>query len=809
MRVTIGMVLLAALALAGADDQKRISNPGFEQGAADGKIPEWGVFARDKEMFSASLVKDAAVGDSAVRIVHKGERDWALSNSLRTAVKAGQFFEIMCYMKRVSGKGSARLSVVGYAGEKLVNWSIGASANANKESWSLYRGVFEVPEWVDTIYLRYVGSGEIDLLVDEAQLLVRDKMEWPKGGPKVNGWARERRYEKMGRGVVALECDEGVYVGWRLLQEDQAQIGFDVYRELNGKRVKCNREPVVKTTDFIDRDGADLNAVYSVEPADGFKAPAGSASVVLASKDGESYIAIPISDREAKAHKLGIADLNGDGAYDYIIKHPGGNVDPWYKYWYKSPETYKIEARLANGELLWIKDLGWNIERGTWYSPLVVADLDGDGCAEVAAKIGPEKDMRDEEGKVQSGEEWVAVFNGLTGEEIARAPWPDRSEFDSYNLASRNQIAVAYLDGKTPCLITMRGTYGLMMVEAWMLENNKLKELWKFTNKELGGGPAWGQGAHSCLCADLDQDGRDEIILGSLALDDDGSILWTTGKGHPDAHYYGDIDPKHPGMEIAYIIETRQHQSGGLNLIDAKSGKFLWQLQEATRHVHSRGICSDIDVMHLGMEIYGADADEHKLTENRWLMAADGTIIRQGKDVNFKFGVPCAWWDADLQREILQGNKMFDYDGGPASAAINGSIMQVADVIGDWREEIICTVQGEVRIYTTRIPAMDRRLCLMQDNAYRMRVTMNTMGYEQTPTLSYLPAAESLNVNLTVIKEGGKEICRVVVQAAQDKGYQGEVKLQPPHGKKIEPKSLEVDLKPGEMLIKKYPVIAS
>ncbi|MDA3923549.1 MAG: hypothetical protein PF904_02485 [Kiritimatiellae bacterium] len=804
MRIIIGIYLLASVLSVHAEDVKRISNPGFEDPVVEGKIPEWGFFVREKGKFSSSQVKNAAVGDYAARLVHKADRDWAFINKLRTSVKGGQFFEVRCRMKRMSGGGSARLTVVGYSGKKLYNWSIGAtsSVKTEKDGWREYRGFVEVPESVDTIYLRYVGNGKIDVLVDDAQMIPREKMEWPKGGAQVNGWVKERRYEKMNRGVVALKCDEGVYVGWRLLEEDKAGTGFDVYRELDGNRVKCNKEPVVKTTDFIDREGADVKAVYSVETAEGFKGPAGSSSVVKAHKDKESYISVPISDKEAKAHKVGIADLDGDGIYDYVIKHPGGNVDPWIKYWYKSPETYKIEARLADGKMLWIKDLGWNIERGTWYSPIVVADLDGDGRAEVAAKIGPDKDMRDEEGKVQKGEEWVAVYNGMTGKEIARAPWPDRDEFGTYNHASRNQIAVAYLDGKTPCLITLRGTYGLMMAEAWMLEDGKLKELWKFSNNDLWG-PVLGQGAHSCLCVDVDLDGRDEIVLGSMTLDDDGSVLWSTGKGHPDAHYYGDIDPKHPGMEIAYVIETRQQKEGGLNVIDALTGKFLWQLQGATRHVHSRGICSDLDVMHLGMEVYGADADNHKLTEHRWLMAADGTIIREGTDVNYKFGVSCAWWDADLQRELIRGRAM-NYDGGNASGSIKGSFLQVADVIGDWREEVICTEKGEVRIYTTRIPAMDRRVCLMQDDPYRMRTVMNAMGYEQTPTLSYLPAARSLNVNLTVIKENDKEICRVVVQASLDKGYKGEVKLQPPMGRKIEQKTLAVDLKPGEMLVKKY-----
>ncbi len=805
MKAMAGLVMLAALAAAGADETERITNAGFEEPAADNSIAEWGFFAREKEKGSVTLTEDAASGRWAARIVNAGERDWALYNNCKTAVKPGQFFELQCRMKVLSGEKNGRLNVVGYAGKTLFDWSIGSTAAARSDGWQEYRGYVQIPPGVDTIYLRYTGQGATDLLVDDTQLTQHAKMEFPAGGPKVQGWAAERRYENMGRGVVALECEQGVYVGWRLLKADRSDAAFDVYRERDGVRVKCNPAPVVQTTDFVDGAGADLQAIYSVTPAAGFDGCSGSAAVVRASKDRESYLAVPISDQAAKAHKVGIADLNGDGAYDYIVKHPGGNVDPWHKYWEKSPETYKIEARLASGEMLWIKDLGWNIERGIWYSPIVVADLDGDGLAEVAAKIGPEQDMRDAEGKVQSGEEWVAVYNGLTGAEITRAPWPARESFDSYNHASRNQLAVAYLDGRTPCLITLRGTYGLMLAEAWMLEGGKLKSLWKFSNQELWG-QTWGQGAHSCLVADVDLDGRDELILGSMVLDDNGAVLWTTGKGHPDAHYYGEIDPARPGLEIAYVIESRQAREGGLHLVDALTGKFLWQLQHPTVHVHSRGICSDIDPMHLGVEIYGADADDHKVTEKRWLLAADGKMIRQGKDVDFSFGVPCAWWDADLQRELIRGRAL-DYDGGNASLAIKGSILQVADVIGDWREEVICTESGELRIYTSRIPARDRRVSLMQDDLYRMRVTMNTMGYEQTPTLSYLPAARSLNVNLTVITENSRKYCRAVIQAAQDKGYQGAVKLQPPIGIRIAEDSLQVDLRPGERLVRNFEII--
>ena len=61
----------------------------------------------------------------------------------------------------------------------------------------------------------------------------------------------------------------------------------------------------------------------------------------------------------------------------------------------------------------------------------------------------------------------------------------------------------------------------------------------------------------------------------------------------------------------------------------------------------------------------------------------------------------------------------------------------MADVLGDWREEIITTVPGELRIYATTIPASDRRVTLMDDPFYRGNVTHASMGYYQVPMTSY------------------------------------------------------------------------
>lgn len=771
-----------------------VANPGFETVDDKGGPAEWGWWTREPGAGRMELSDERHDGERSLRIIHTGEKDWCTTNSRRTPVKPGESYAITCWMKRAGDARGGSVQVVGNKGRELVSWSIGRTAEPRRAGWQRCKSWFTVPEGVDTVYVRVVGAGKSDFWVDDVQVVPEVEPPMPRG-PKVDGWAKTRPVEPMGRGALAVETAEGVYVNWRLLREDDPKIAFNVFRQKDGARVKLNATPITQTTDFLDTNGFDATVSYVVEPADGFKGASQTVSPIALQGRQTPYVRIPLAATNVTAQKIGVGDLDGDGQFDYVIKQPGGNVDPWHKYWYKSPETFKLEARRHDGTLLWIKDLGWNIERGMWYSPMIVCDVNGDGRAEVITKIGPDEDMRDAEGKVERGEEWMAVFDGLTGRELARVPWPPRDLFPSYNYASRNQIAVAYLDGRTPCLLALRGTYNLMLADAWQFKDGQLQRLWSYTNEELPG-RYQGQGAHNCLCADVDGDGRDEVILGSVTLDDDGAPLWTTGKGHPDAHYYGDIDPVRPGMEMAYIIETRQVKEGGIHLLDPTNGTILWQLQEPTRHVHGFGICSDIDPTQPGLEIYGADADGHTLTEKRWLFSADGRLLKSGKELNFGFGVSSAWWDADLQRELIRG-RMVDYEGGAVSERIEGNVILVADVLGDWREEVLTSVGGELRIYTTPIPAMDRRVCLMQDSAYRMRTMMNAMGYAQIPLLSYVPEALAPNLNVSVNVQKDRGDCHVVVVAPLAYGLKGSVTLSAPTGVKLETVEMSVELAPG------------
>ena len=267
--------------------------------------------------------------------------------------------------------------------------------------------------------------------------------------------------EKLDRGLIAVRRPDGsVYVGWRLLASDPKDVGFHVFRAPadSAPSERLTAEPVRNATNYVDssaRDTADPKALrYSVRAVDdGRDNPISDAVSPIDERKDAAFVRIKLAGNY-DAQKCAVADLDGDGKYDYVIKQPDFNVDPYEApgYWKKSEGTCKIEAYRSDGTFLWRHDMGWSIEEGVWYSPYVVYDLDGDGRAEVYAKAG-EGDPRDADGRVTSGPEWLIQIDGLTGQVTRRLPWPDRSGFEKYNYYCRNLLGVAYLDGKRPHLI--------------------------------------------------------------------------------------------------------------------------------------------------------------------------------------------------------------------------------------------------------------------------------------------------------------------------------------------------------------------
>ncbi|MGB2865725.1 MAG: hypothetical protein WBC05_20505 [Sedimentisphaerales bacterium] len=532
--------------------------------------------------------------------------------------------------------------------------------------------------------------------------------------------------EKLDRGLIALEREDGsVFLSWRLLDTDSDDIAFKIKRRSSESAAESSiltkGEPY-RATNFADETtGKGKTYIYELYESSTKKWPGeirklGEIEVKPTGRP-KPYISIRLKG-DYDFQKVGIADLDGDGTYEYVIKQPNFNTDPYQRpgYWKKSTTTYKLEAYRLDGTMMWRYDMGWSIEAGIWYSPWIIYDVDGDGKAEVYCKAG-EGDPRDEKGLVQTGPEYLVKLDGQTGKVVAKMPWLSRDGFSQYNYYCRNFLTVAYLDGKKPSLIMQRGTYNLIKMQTLDKDFNRIW-YWESPQEERKYG---GQSGHGLISADVDEDGRDELVIGAAVLDDNGKGLWTLEMGHPDVFYVADIDPSNPGLEIFYGIEPRQ-KTDAICVVDARTGRKLWAHKEPTRHVHGQGMAADVLADSPGMEVYAGERD----LKQRWLYSAKGKLIEFTETGTLS---PRAlWWDADPQKEVVVSGAVRDWGGEPMQR-LEGRVIAVVDCLGDYREEVITSLKGELRIYSTTVPTNGRRVCLMQDHQYRLGITAQTMGY--------------------------------------------------------------------------------
>ena len=432
-----------------------------------------------------------------------------------------------------------------------------------------------------------------------------------------------------------------------------------------------------------------------------------------------------------------------------------------------------LEAYKLDGTLLWRINLGRNIREGAHYTQFMVYDLDGDGKAEVACKtadgtvdgqgvtIGDaEADWVNADGKILDGPEFFTIFDGLTGAALATADYvPPRGDVGAWggiggngnndrngNRVDRLLACVAYLDGVRPSVVMCRGYYGRSVLAAWDWREGKLTSRWVFDSAQPGWEKYSGQGNHNLTVADVDADGKDEIVYGSMCVDDDGTGLYSTDLRHGDAMHVSDLDPGRPGLEVWGIHENEVPIPGyedgfGAALFDARTGEILWG-KDAGRDV-GRGVAADIDPRYPGAECWGGSGGL------RTIKGED--IGPRPKSQNF-----LVWWDGDLLRETLNGTRIakWDWDQGTEVALLtaegcssnNGSKSTPAlsaDLLGDWREEVLWRSQDnqELRLYTTTIPTSHRFRTLMHDPQYRLSIAWQNVAYNQPPHVGFFLGA--------------------------------------------------------------------
>ena len=571
----------------------------------------------------------------------------------------------------------------------------------------------------------------------------------PTTGPvTVNG----RRMETLDRGVVAVGSGSGTLVSWRLLATDPAGVGFAVYR--SGTRLTAT--PVTGSTNYLDA-GAPAGATYTVRPVVGGVEQAASApSLTMAG----GYLDVPVSPPAGgttpdgvaytyAANDASVGDLDGDGQYEVVLKWDPTNSKDNSQSGYTG-DVY-VDGYELSGQRLWRIDLGRNIRAGAHYTQFQVYDDDGDGRAEIAMRTADgtvdgrgtvignaSADHRNSAGYVLAGPEYLTLFDGRTGAARSTVGYePPRGTVsawgDSYgNRVDRFLAGTAYLDGSHPTLITSRGYYTRTVIVAWDVRGGALVRRWTF-DSDVAGSRYAGQGDHQLAIADVDGDGRDEIVFGAMAVDDDGTALWNTGNGHGDALHVGDLDPSRPGLEVFKVDEDGSKPSSWF--ADARTGQVLWTT--APNGDNGRGVSEDVWAGSAGAESWSAAADGVRNPK--------GQVVATRKPGSTNFVV---WWDGDVTRELLDGTHIDKYGTGGDTRLLTAAGVHAnngtkstpslsADLFGDWREEVVWPTSDNraLRIYSTPVPTDRRFVTLMQDPMYRTGVAWQNTAYNQPPHL--------------------------------------------------------------------------
>jgi rhamnogalacturonan endolyase len=582
--------------------------------------------------------------------------------------------------------------------------------------------------------------------------------------------AAARVAERLDRGLVAVPSSGGILVSWRMLGDDPSGITFELYR---GSTLLST----TSKTNFLDSGGGSSSTYEIRAVVDGVEQPGERAGVW-----SEGRLDIPLRKPPGGTTRDGVAytysandasaaDLDGDGQYELVLKWvPSNATDVANSGTCTGPTLF--DAYELDGTRLWRVDLGTNVRSGSHYDSFQVYDFDGDGRAEMSVRTSD--GSKDSAGTVigsasashlaancavLSGPEFLSVFDGVTGRVMDSVPFePARGSVADWgdtwgNREGRLLSATAYVNGSTPSMIFSRGMYERIAIAAWDWNGTDLVRRWKFdTNASTNYGKGYDQqGNHNLAVADVDADGKDEIVYGAMAVDDNGAGLWTTKLGHGDALHVGDLDPERPGLE-SFNVHEHTDAAYGFEMHDARTGEILWGQKTGTDV--GRGICADLTRTYAGTECWSSGGG---------LYTADGTKISDAVPT-FSGGASynsAIWWDGDANRELLDHRwsgtagsgygQILKYTGSTELTRIwydqdarsdnwtKGNPALSADLLGDWREEMIWRNDDStaLRLYATPYPTEFRLPTLMHDPVYRLGVAWQNSGYNQPPQVSY------------------------------------------------------------------------
>lgn len=595
----------------------------------------------------------------------------------------------------------------------------------------------------------------------------------------------------LNRGLMSLSLSgagmgSGNLVSWRHREADGTGVKYKLYRGSNAttQNTKLNSgKYIINKTNFNDTEGSS-SSYYKLEVYDKYghlletevskKTWSNQTLTVKTSTPIDAVNGATYTPNDAS-----YCDMDGDGEYEIILKWAPSNEKDAASDGTTSQAVY--DCYKLDGTQLWRIQTGYNMFNSAHTTPFIAWDFDGDGYGEFMVKTAPgaidgegnyvllgnddpAENLLSGRGKQDHGSEYITVFDGMTGAELATIPYhTDYAAGQSYwgddkqNRSERYLAAIAWLDGAdaNPCPIFARGYYRGAFVAAYDWDGVTLKERWVSRNTQSGQG-LWGEGAHWISVGDCDDDGKQEIVYGSAALDHDGSLLYRTGLRHGDALHLGDFLPEREGMEVFMVHEEKVSETNkyGYDLRDAATGELL--LRQNAGSDTGRGLAAHFDSSSQHSQFMYSAASGLFDCETGSEIASSWTIGTSGAGINCR-----VYWDGDLYDEFFDksilahwnpSGKYFDrikfnngfYLWGKLNNGTKYNPCVLGDLLGDWREEIVTWNDADNSLYicATSYESTYRIPHLMDDLNYRAQVINQNCAYNQPPHLSYDPAVK-------------------------------------------------------------------
>lgn len=613
--------------------------------------------------------------------------------------------------------------------------------------------------------------------------------------------AAQRMMENLNRGLVAMKKGNGVYLSWRLLGQEWYDVNYNVYRD--GTRL--NADPLI-TSNYFDASGTTASTYTVRAVVRGVEQEDCEAVTPWAAQ----YLDIPMQPIKNAAgtditgkytlNDASAADLDGDGDYELIVKRQ--NTD-----FTKANTAYTLfQAYTLEGKLLWTLNVGPNMINANHVETNCMAyDFNEDGKAEVIIRLTDGSILPDgttvgnasvnyrpasySDGNTvyqTQGDEWLYVLEGETGAVIdnvkfdettnnlarrSAAFWWNNNSKAYGHRANKFHFGAPYLDGRKPSIYVGRGCYTNIHMATFDLVDNKLQLRWTYAN-DNSGSKFYGQGYHNFSIVDVDEDGRDEICHGNMVIDEYGKELSSTGLGHGDAQHYGDLDPYRKGIEGFRCLEDNP----GAVFVDAATNEILFRWMRGNDN--GRCLAGNFTDNWPGAELWTTDGKLWSATLSR---GADETVANSAPGVTMNFRI---YWDGDILEESFDYVNGYDTDGAvykygksspiftTSGCATNnhtkGNPCIQADLLGDWREEIVLRTSDNknLRIYTTTDVTTHRNYTLMHDKQYRQAIYWQMTAYNQPPHVSYfLGNAEGITVPPPPVMDNGRTVVTGAITA--------------------------------------------